>query len=58
MILKNIRPFGRFIPGDVLEIPDGSIFDTYHFVKEVEAVKETPKPVAKESVPDTKPVKE
>lgn len=31
MIIRCIHPFGNFIPGDELEIPDGAIFDETYF---------------------------
>ena len=31
MQIKCIRAFGNFRPGDVVEIPDGAVFDEGHF---------------------------
>ena len=31
MILVCIRPFGNFVPGDEVEVPDGAEFDRYYF---------------------------
>ena len=57
MIIKNIRPFGRFVPGDTIEIPDGTIFDTGYFVEEVKVTRVVKREVD-ETVTDLEPVKE
>lgn len=31
MTLVCIRPFGNFDFGDEVEVPDGAMFDSYHF---------------------------
>jgi len=31
MTIENIKAFGRFVPGDTLEIPDGNVFDHAYF---------------------------
>lgn len=31
MTLVCINPFGRFMPGDEVLVPDGAIFDTAYF---------------------------
>lgn len=31
MILTCIRPFGNFLPGDQIEVPDGALFDHQYF---------------------------
>ena len=31
MLLVNIRPFGNFMPGDEVEVPDGALFDRFYF---------------------------
>jgi hypothetical protein len=31
MLLVNVRPFGRFAPGDTVEVPDGAVFDHAYF---------------------------
>jgi hypothetical protein len=33
VILKNVRPFGNFTPGDLVEVPDGAVFDEFFFVE-------------------------
>lgn len=40
--IKNVRPFGNFVPGDVVEVPDGASFDVFHFVKVDEPDQATP----------------
>jgi hypothetical protein len=29
--LRNIRPFSQYVPGDVVEVPDGAAFDPHHW---------------------------
>jgi len=31
MLLRNVRPFGNFVPGDTVEVPDGAEFDHVFF---------------------------
>lgn len=31
MLLRCHTPFGNFVPGDEIEVPDGAEFDTAHF---------------------------
>lgn len=31
MQLRNISPFSQFVPGDLVEVPDGAVFDPYHW---------------------------
>lgn len=31
MIIKCKQPFGNFKPGDLVEVPDGAIFDELYF---------------------------
>lgn len=33
MLLQCIRPFGRFHPGDEVEVLDGAVFDTLYFAE-------------------------
>lgn len=33
MIIKNVREFGNFKPGDLVEVPDAAVFDEYYFEK-------------------------
>jgi hypothetical protein len=33
MLLRNVRPFGNFTPGQTVEVPDGSTFDGAFFEK-------------------------
>lgn len=40
MTLVCIKPFGRFLPGDEVLVPDGAIFDTEYFTLKPE---DTPK---------------
>lgn len=40
MILVNDRPFGNFVPGDEVEVPDGAEYDHMYF-HEREPVPET-----------------
>lgn len=34
MILKCVEPFGNFTPGDIVEVPDGALFDTAFFAED------------------------
>jgi len=40
MIIQNVKAFGRFVPGDELEIPDGNTFD-HAYWREMKEVTET-----------------
>ena len=40
MTLVCIRPFGLRKPGDEVEVPDGSVFDSTYFVETVSDLKE------------------
>lgn len=31
MLLECIEPFGNFVPGDTVEVPEGAVFDTFYF---------------------------
>ena len=31
MQIRNIRPFSQYVPGDVVEVPDGAAFDDFHW---------------------------
>lgn len=46
MLLRCHTPFGNFVPGDEIEVPEGSGFDPYHFelvtAEEPEPATETP----------------
>lgn len=33
MIIKNVREFGNFKPGDLVEVPDDAVFDEFYFMK-------------------------
>lgn len=44
MLLVNIRPFGRFTPGETVEVEDGAHFDHTYFERA-----EEPKPVEDEA---------
>jgi hypothetical protein len=44
MLLVNVRPFGRFAPGETVEVPDGVAFDHVYFERA-----EEPAPVEDES---------
>jgi hypothetical protein len=43
MLLRCVRSFGNFVPGDEVEAPDGAVFDHVYFEQAAE-----PKPEAKE----------
>ena len=69
MTLENIKPFGRFVPGDTIVIPDGNLFDHAYFreLREVthtvdhevpETVTETVMVNVPETVTELEPVEE
>jgi hypothetical protein len=31
--LECVKEFGNFEPGDTVEVPEGAVFDTAHFVR-------------------------
>lgn len=47
MVLECVHPFGNFVPGDEIEVPDGDVFDVAYF-KEV-PLKAHKKPVKDET---------
>lgn len=48
MKLKCVRAFGNFVPGDVVEVPDGAKFDDYYFVAVPVVAEPKPAPVKPE----------
>jgi len=67
MIIQNTKPFGRFVPGDQLTIPDGSIFDhaywvhmaeVTHEVTHEQSVTETVEQPVTETVTELEPVED
>jgi hypothetical protein len=49
VLLKCYEPFGNFVPGDEIEVPDGAIFDGAYF-KAVEV--KTPEPAPPAAAPE------
>jgi hypothetical protein len=41
MKLRNKEAFGNFKPGDEVEVPDGSVYDTYHWDEVKDEVRPT-----------------
>ena len=49
MVIENLVPFGNFLPGDQVIVPDGAIFDTLHWREVLEPSEEAEAP---EPLPD------
>lgn len=47
--LRNISPFSQYVPGDLVEVPDGAAYDPFHWEPVVPA---EPAPADPPRLPD------
>jgi hypothetical protein len=45
MVLRCIHAFGRFVPGNEVEVPDGAVFDHAYFEVAPDVIQDAEQPV-------------
>ncbi len=55
MQLRYIRPFSQYVPGDVVEVPDGAAFDNFYLERVPDPPADPPAPEPEAQAPDPAP---